>query len=107
MSYADQIRVESDAKVMREQIADGIEENKSIAESTNSIAQEAKEKVDNNDNRINNILANQVEGKDPEVVDAHYSNITGQTSLNIGSRMDGIDSTLADNANKTCRKEVT
>lgn len=100
MSYADDIRVEQNAHTMRGLIADGIEENKSIADSANAISQDAKEKVDNNDNRINNILSGQIVGKDQEVVDSHHSNITQENFNNLGERFDGIDSTLADSANR-------
>lgn len=96
MSYADQIRAEPDAYKMRELIADGIEENKSIADSTNSIAQEAKQKVDENDARINNIITTQ-NGQTPvEVIDAHHSNVTQRNFNSVGARMDDHDTTLAD-----------
>lgn len=96
MSISDQIKTEPSAIKMRNLIAEGIKENKNISDSANSTAQEAKGTANTANNRVNNILANQVVGKDPEVVDAHFSNITGQTSANIGARMDGIDSSLAD-----------
>lgn len=96
MSISDQIKTEPDAYKMRNLIAEGIKENKDISDSANSTAQEAKDTADNANNRVNNIISGQIEGKDQEILDAHYSNVTGQTSANIGSRMDGFDSQLAD-----------
>lgn len=101
MSISDQIKTEPDAYKMRNLIAEGIKENKDISDSANSTAQEAKDTADNANNRVNNIISGQIEGKDQEILDAHYSNVTGQTSANIGSRMDGFDSQLADKANQS------
>ncbi|AJA49525.1 hypothetical protein CPAST_c34640 [Clostridium pasteurianum DSM 525 = ATCC 6013] len=106
MSYADQIRVEPNAKDMRELIADGIEENKSVADDAVNTANEAKSTADNNNNRIDNILSGQIEGKDQEIVDSHHSNITQENFNNLGERFDGIDSTLADNTIKIGNTDI-
>lgn len=96
MSYADQIRIEQNAKDMRELIADGIEENKNIADSANTKSDSAVSTANNANNRVDNIISGQIEGKDQEIVDSHYSNVTQENFNNIGERFDGIDSSLAD-----------
>jgi hypothetical protein len=47
VSYADQIRIEANAKTMRGLIADGIEETKAIADDANEKSTDAQNRVDN------------------------------------------------------------
>lgn len=94
--YANLIRTEPNAATMREEIANGIEQAQNDANSAVNTANNASNTANTANDRVNNILSGQIEGKDQEVLDAHYSNTTGQTAPNIGARMDGIDSDLAD-----------
>lgn len=94
--YASLIRTESNAKTMREEIADGIEQAQNDASNAVNTANNASNTANTANDRVNNIITTQ-NGQTPvEVIDAHHSNVTGQTSDNIGARMDGFDTSLAE-----------
>lgn len=100
MAFSDLIRNTMNAFLSKQYMADGLEKVEDDVASANSTAQEAKDIANTANERTNNIITTQVEGKDPEVTDAHFSNVTGKTDTTIGARMDGIDSTLADMTNE-------
>jgi hypothetical protein len=93
VSYADQIRTEANAKTMRGLIADGINENKSIADNASATASEAKTKVEANDNRIDNIV-NAPVGKDLEVQDLRFDEINNIQYGSAGERVNKINASL-------------
>lgn len=97
IDYASKIRSEPNANTMREYIADGIGQAQNTSDNAVNTANQANSTASNANNRVNNIISGQIQGKDQEIVDAHYSNVTGKTSKNLAERMDGVDSELADN----------
>lgn len=100
MSYADQIRIEQSAYDMRELIADGIGENKNIADSANIKSDSAVSTANTANDRVNNIITTQ-NGQTPvEVIDSRHDNISNVTYQNLGERLDNHSSQLADMTNK-------
>ncbi|MCR3759144.1 hypothetical protein KYB31_09095 [Clostridium felsineum] len=103
MSYADQIRVEPNAYNMRELIADGIEENKSIADTANSNSSNALNTANNANNRVDNIVANQGSAESTEVIDSRHDNVNNISYQNLGSRLDSHSLRIKDMSTYSAR----
>lgn len=96
MSYADQIRTEASAYIMRELIADGIEENKSIADTANSNSTNALSTASNANNRVDAIITGTGASDSAEVADSHHDNITNTNYTSLGKRLDTHSERLED-----------
>ncbi|KHD34367.1 hypothetical protein NL50_17425 [Clostridium acetobutylicum] len=96
MSYADQIRVEPSAYNMRSLIADGIEENKSIADSASSNSTNALNTANNANSRVDNIVANQGSAQSTEVIDSRHDNVNNISYTALGNRLDTHSTRLID-----------
>lgn len=89
MSYADQIRVEPNAYNMRELIADGIEENKSIADNANAKSDNAVSVSNQANNRVDNIIQQQAKDATTpvEIVESRQDSVNNITYKTLEERL--------------------
>lgn len=92
MAFSDLIRNAVNAFLVKQYMADGLEQVEEDVAAANSTANNAN-------NRVDQIITTQ-DGQTPvQVVDAKHSNVTQRDFSSIGARMDDHDTTLAEKAN--------
>lgn len=99
MDFADLIRNTMDAFLSKKYMADGLEKVEDDVASANSKSDSAVSTSNTANDRVDNIITTQVEGKDPELTDFRHSNITNTTYETAAARGDAIDVALAKSTN--------
>ena len=92
--YASLIRTEPNAAIMREEIANGIEQAQNDADNAVNTAENANNTVNIVNERVDEIIAHGTDGSLEELVDFRHSNVDNTTYTTIGARGDAIDNKI-------------